>query len=99
MHVQGDVPQTWGFEMVELNQAFEALLVQMAAFEEAYFPDPEDRTPGWYSNFQVRCSDCGRFAVYLNGGDGYNPMTGDYDPWSEVRCKKHGVTSGVYPET
>lgn len=75
-------------------KSFADLLAVMAEVDKRYYPPKEDRTPGWYSKFQVRCSGCGRFSSTLRSGDGYNSCDGTYDPWFEVDCKRCGVGDG-----
>lgn len=77
-----------------LSNIFEELLAVLSLVDEEWVPPKSERTPGWYSKFQVRCDGCGRFASVLRSGDGYTSCDGTYEPWFEIECKKCGVRNG-----
>ncbi|UVG35106.1 hypothetical protein SEA_CECE_55 [Microbacterium phage Cece] len=78
----------------DMRQSLELCLAQMKTLPNFHV----DKTPGWMAKYQVRCCGCGRFATVLHGSDGYNPHTGEYDPWWRVACKRCGEGEGYVPE-
>ena len=81
-----------------MSASFDQALAEMAALASIPDPYPDEKTPGWYAKYQIRCRSCGKFAHVTWSTDGYNPYTGDYDPRWEVDCKRCGVGEGFMAE-
>lgn len=79
-------------ELGGMAKSFADLLADMAVSVKFF---PEERGPGWFAKYQVRCASCGKFAKRLRSGSGYDSRDGSYEPWWVVDCKRCGVTNGT----